>query len=68
MARDKKQWADYMRRYRYNLSVEEYERVIQSQACGICGKSQPEEGRRFHIDHDHDIQGKFAVSCATTVM
>jgi hypothetical protein len=52
-------------RHKYNLSVEEYNRLYESQnkQCGIC---KVNSGTVLHIDHDHEtntIRGLLCASC-----
>jgi NAD-dependent dihydropyrimidine dehydrogenase PreA subunit len=44
----------YNYRYRYGITVEEYDAMLAAQdgKCRIC--HQPPERGRLHIDHDHD--------------
>jgi hypothetical protein len=44
----------YNYRYRYGITVEEYERMLEAQGggCSICRK--PPKRGLLHIDHDHD--------------
>jgi hypothetical protein len=39
----------------YGITLEDYERILESQqgGCGICGGPRNGPGKRFHIDHDH---------------
>lgn len=41
-------------RYRYGITIEDYERMLaeQNNQCAICGVAPP-PGRRFHTDHNH---------------
>lgn len=54
---------------KYNLTNEEYERLMAPGVCGICGKP-PEltagRWRRLHIDHDHvtgEVRGILCLHC-----
>lgn len=52
---------------RYGLSVEEYQRILDSQngRCAIC-KNPPSEKRELDIDHDHNtgkVRGLLCQSC-----
>lgn len=41
---------------RWNLTIEQYDAMLEAQGggCAICGSEDSgQEGRRFHIDHDH---------------
>ncbi len=44
----------YFAKYKYGISKEEYALMLQTQngVCFICGETN--NGRRLHIDHDHD--------------
>jgi hypothetical protein len=44
----------YNYRYRYGLTVEEYEKMLAAQdgKCAIC--RNPPKTRRLSVDHDHD--------------
>jgi hypothetical protein len=39
---------------RYNLTIEDYQRLLEKQGgvCAICG-GPPTPGRNYHVDHDH---------------
>lgn len=39
---------------RYGLTLDEYRRRVAAQQgrCAVCG-SEPGEGKRLHVDHDH---------------
>ncbi|MBB4940745.1 hypothetical protein FHR32_005122 [Streptosporangium album] len=52
--RAKDRWK-YRIKETYNITFEEYERLLAAQGgvCAICGGSRNGPGRRFHIDHDH---------------
>ena len=64
----------------YNLTVEQYEAMLESQGggCAICAGPQSGPGNRFHIDHDHSccpgvgscgkcIRGLLCGNCNTMV-
>lgn len=44
----------YNYRYRYGITVEQYERQLRRQkgVCAICSQPPP-PGKRLHVDHDH---------------
>lgn len=57
-------------RWRYGISLEDYERLLQTQdgKCAICGTTSP--GRKgvvhFAVDHDHEsntVRGLLCASC-----
>lgn len=64
-----KPWA-WMLSNRYNITVEDYERLLAEQGgvCAIC--KQPETARRyrrFSVDHDHSCCPERATSCGKCV-
>jgi hypothetical protein len=55
-------------RYRYNLSVEQYQQMFEKQKglCAICGIHQSELKRPLSIDHNHitgKIRGLLCIPC-----
>jgi len=61
---------DYLTNWRlqekFNLTLEEYERMFEEQkgVCAIC--SNPPKNNRLHVDHDHDtgkIRGLLCAPC-----
>lgn len=53
---------------RWGLTVEAYDELLASQGggCAICGSTDSgQEGRRFHVDHDHTCcpKGKSCGAC-----
>ena len=58
--RDPVEQAAYRRRYtllsKYDLTVEEYEKILESQngVCAIC-KQPPKPGKNLNVDHDHKL-------------
>lgn len=40
-------------RWQYNMTISDYDRLLESQdgGCAVCRR--PAEGRNLHIDHDH---------------
>lgn len=57
---------DYMLRYTYGITQEQYEDMLASQGggCFICGKTPEEEGRNLAVDHDHKTGEIFGILCA----
>lgn len=58
-------WRNWLK-YRYGLSVQDYENLLDSQdcCCAICKKDPTDE--RLHIDHDHKtgrIRGLLCGNC-----
>ena len=59
-------------KYRYGVSSEEFEIMLQSQgdSCAICRKEYVKGNNRFHIDHCHDkghIRGILCHDCNTAL-
>lgn len=48
----KRYMKDYNLKAKYNLTIEEFEALAESQggACAICG----DEDKELHVDHDHE--------------
>ena len=46
---------DYKLRKRYGITLEEYNRLLESQGnkCAICGKPAEEEKQALAVDHNH---------------
>lgn len=44
----------------YGISLKDYDKMLidQSGKCKICGTKTPKGRGRFHIDHNHKINGK----------
>lgn len=40
------------RAWKYGISVEELDRMLEATRCAICG-DEPAPGKTLHIDHDH---------------
>lgn len=60
----------YNYRYRYGITVEEYERlfIAQDGKCAIC-KKPPKRGR-LHVDHHHEsgaVRELLCISCNTSL-
>lgn len=58
-------WADYLKRA-YNITLEEYDRMLKAQGgkCAIC--SCELKGRNCHVDHNHEtgeVRGLLCHSC-----
>jgi hypothetical protein len=49
--------SDYLLGYNYNLTIEDYARMLNAQDghCATCPATEPTTGRvrRLHVDHDH---------------
>lgn len=59
---------DYMLKYNYGISQEQYEELlaVQGGGCAICGKTPEEETKNLAVDHDHktgEIFGILCISC-----
>ena len=60
-ASDPQRWLDYQmdyqirRRFGLDGGLDAYQNMLQEQGggCGICGKTEEEEGKRLAVDHDH---------------
>jgi RNA polymerase-binding transcription factor DksA len=52
--RSKRIKKDYDLKYHYGITLEQYDRMFESQngACYVCG--QPELNKRLSVDHNHD--------------
>lgn len=50
----------------YDMSVEEYDALLDSQghACAICRKTEPGGKGRWHIDHNHETGRVRGLLCA----
>lgn len=58
----------YFLKSKYGITLEDYDEMLEAQdnACAICGKTPEENGRRLHIDHDHEtgeVRGLLCHSC-----
>lgn len=65
-AEDPEQWRDYWLNKRYDITVEEYDRleVLQEGVCAIC--EQPcKTGRKLAVDHCHETKRVRALLCAS---
>ena len=42
-------------KYKYGITYDDYERMLEEQGggCGICGTKEPGGRGKFHVDHDH---------------
>ncbi len=61
-----REWVTYLRR-KYGLSIAEYSALlaVQSGLCAIC-ENPPADGRRLHVDHDHEtgrVRGLLCFTC-----
>lgn len=59
----------YLLKYKYNITIEEYDHMLvyQNGVCAIC-KQVDVTGRRLAVDHDHEtgkIRGLLCSSCNT---
>jgi hypothetical protein len=56
---------DYMLRYTYGISQEQYEELLASQegCCAVCGKTPEEEGKNLAVDHDHATGEIYGILC-----
>ncbi len=66
--------AHYLGKLEFKLGKDEYWRLyeeffqLQGGCCAICKKPWLEEGRRMHLDHDHEtleFRGLLCYSCNT---
>jgi len=62
----------YFIKYMYNISYEEYEKMLieQNYRCKICGFKTPKNKRLLKIDHDHKtkkIRGLLCFNCNTAL-
>lgn len=50
---------------KYDMTIEEYENMLNDQGfvCKICGDF-PEEGKRLHVDHNHETGKVRALLCS----
>lgn len=60
----------YRLKYRFGLTVEEYERMLDEQGgvCAICG--EPSAGRDLDVDHNHEtnqVRGLLCWNCNTGI-
>jgi len=48
----------YVLKSTYNLTVEEYDAILESQGnkCAICYSAVPGGKGRFHVDHNHETK------------
>jgi len=58
----------YQLKAKFGITLEIYDVILTDQdgGCAICGKTPKEEGRRLHVDHDHQtgmIRGLLCVRC-----
>jgi hypothetical protein len=58
---------EYALRRRFNISLEEYEKILESQGrvCALCGK-ECSTGVRLAVDHDHEsghVRGLLCTRC-----
>lgn len=67
-----KSWKQYQRKYslkkRYDLTIEDYNRMLISQEykCKICGTTDTGSRTNFAVDHDHttgDVRGLLCDRC-----
>lgn len=59
---------DSMMRHNYGIGLDDYERMLAEQGggCAICARTPDEEGRRLHVDHDHEtglVRGLLCGNC-----
>lgn len=57
-------------RYRYGITLEDYEAMLERQdgGCAICGR--PPQGKRLSVDHNHSngrVRGLLCVRCNSAV-
>lgn len=63
------QQIDTRYRLRYGITLEDYERILESQngGCAICETTTPGgRGNRFHVDHNHEtgvVRGLLCWTC-----
>ena len=52
---NKDQAADASLRRLYDISLAEYDEMLEAQGggCAICGMTPEENGKRLHVDHEH---------------
>lgn len=63
---------DYHLRYRYGITLEEYNRMFDAQkgCCAGCGIHQSELGKPLYLDHDHvtgEPRGLLCHNCNTVL-
>ena len=56
----------------YGITIEDYDRMLAEQGgkCAICPRTNPVNGGRFHVDHDHNtgkIRGLLCSNCNTSI-
>ena len=59
---------NYRLQQRYGIDTAGYEALLEAQngACAICGDGECSDGRKLHVDHDHDtgeIRGLLCYRC-----
>ena len=70
---EKNKRKDYLLRKRYDITLKEYRKILQSQKykCAICGKKQKDEKKAFAVDHNHLtgwIRGLLCCYCNSRLM
>lgn len=67
-ANDPERFFGYALKKNYNITVEDYKQMMEAQGgvCAICGGPNP-DGRRLHVDHDHECCGERGRSCGKCV-
>lgn len=65
----KPQWSrEFMLRKRYNLTIAEFDKMLEEQGgkCAICFATEPGGRGSFHVDHNHttgEVRGILCASC-----
>ena len=66
-AEHRDEFTDSALRRLYDLSLEDYDLMLEAQSngCAICGKSPEENGKRLFVDHNHDTGDVRGLLCST---
>ncbi len=70
--RDKLKSLDTILRWRFGISLEEYNKRLKKQRykCAICGKTDKENGKRLAVDHKHNtkiVRGLLCANCNAAI-
>jgi len=68
----KQNWLKYTLRNKFDISVEDYDRMLKEQngVCAICGQPESSDRQRLSVDHNHEtgeIRGLLCQKCNTMV-